>query len=111
MAGGICGENNEMEKGENEMKRIEKCDCGSTTCDSYFVPEVTMDGRMGVETARMVSAADEMLDALIYFCAKVEFGLARSQKTYARYKALIESVTNRPLESIISDKYPKGFHE
>ncbi len=93
------------------MKRIEKCDCGHPYCKGCFVPEVTMNGRMNLKTAQLVSAAEDMFDALVYFCAKVEFGLAHSRKTFARYKSLIEAVTNRSLESVISDKYPKGFHE
>lgn len=52
MAGGICGENNEMEKGENEMK----------------------------------------------------FSTHRD-------KALIEAITQKPIDVVIAEKYPNGFHE
>lgn len=54
--------------------------------------------------ARLIAAAPEMLDALIYFVKRVREGSIRSQKTYHMYIDIIEKATGMTIEEVLKDE-------
>ena len=54
--------------------------------------------------ARLISAAPEMLEALIYFSKRIKSGSAKNvkTKTYKKYIELIERVTGKKIEEVLS---------
>lgn len=51
--------------------------------------------------ARLIAAAPEMLEGLIWFVKRVRSGEVRSKKTYAKFVELIESATGLSIEEVL----------
>ena len=56
------------------------------------------------DDARLIAAAPEMLEALIYFSKRIKSGSAKNvkTKTYKKYIELIERVTGKKIEEVLS---------
>jgi hypothetical protein len=76
---------------------------------SWFVPPDESFGEPGIHTVvidgraamggddtesdkRLIAAAPEMIEAMQWFCERVERGEVRNSKTYARFKEIITKV-------------------
>ena len=55
----------------------------------------------GEANARLISAAPDMLDDMIWFVKRCRSGEVRSVTTYARFIKTIESATGLPIEEVL----------
>ncbi len=85
------------------MKKIERLPACAPTPGVYFdIPELCTVKRTDLDA--LEAENHEMLEALIWFCKRVELGEVRSRRTYAKYKELIEKVSGKTWEEIKAGK-------
>jgi hypothetical protein len=83
-------------KHTNGPWRVAKCRCGSDFCNAYFIDPwvVSPTGIAGIDDARLIAAAPDLLEALALYIADCELeGLGYNTDTYREAKAAIAKAT------------------